>query len=147
VDLIRLTRAPLSVGSAYARLAVAGAGGVTVFIGRVRDDAVDGGQVAALFYEAHAPVALAELRALSARARRRFHLTEVLLWHRLGDLPVGTASVVVGAAAVHRAASFAGARYLIEELKRSVPIWKTDRVRRARPRRRSPRRPRGRSSG
>jgi molybdopterin synthase catalytic subunit len=143
---IRLSLRPLSVGRAYAELAHPKAGGITLFVGRVRPDRTRGGTVRALVYETHLGPARFALAELEREARRRFGLTGAVLWHRLGSLPVGTASVIVGAAAPHRDASFAAARFLIERLKSGVPIWKTDRARRARRRRRSPARRRGRSA-
>ena len=118
-----------------------------MFVGRVRPDAVASGQVTALFYEAHRAPALSRLREIESVARRRFGLTGAVLWHRLGTLPVGTPSVIVGAAAPHRDAAFRAARYLIDRLKSEAPIWKTDRARPARrPQARPARRP-GRSAG
>jgi molybdopterin synthase catalytic subunit len=134
---IRLTRRALSVAGAFRELEGDRSGGITVFAGRVRPDPVRGGTVTHLLYESHVEIARRELARLERDARRRFGLTGVVLWHRLGALPVGTASVIVGAAAPHRDAAFRGARYLIDRLKAEVPIWKTDR---ARPGRRPPRR-------
>jgi molybdopterin synthase catalytic subunit len=119
-----------------------GLGGVVLFAGRVRPDPVEGGRVEALDYEAHAAPARAQLRALERTARRRFGARRVVLWHRVGRVRVGEVSVLVGAACGHRAAAFEATRFLIEELKRSVPIWKTVRARRGR---RPPRRPRPRA--
>ena len=112
-------------------------GGVVVFVGRVRPDPMPRGRVAALDYEAHRPLALAALSNLERAARRRYGAAKVVLWHRLGPVPVGEPSVIVGVATGHRAPAFAAARYLIEQLKRQVPIWKQDRGRPVR-RRRSP---------
>jgi molybdopterin synthase catalytic subunit len=142
-----LSRRPLSVARAYAALEGPTAGGITVFVGRVRPDRLGPRRVTALFYEAHAAPAIARLEAIERTARRRFGLTGAVLWHRLGTLPVGTASVIVGAAAPHRDASFRAARYLIDRLKSEVPIWKTDRARPARRRRGPPARRRARSAG
>ena len=144
---VRLTDRPLPVARALRELSGPELGGIVVFAGRVRSDAVPTGRVVALEYEAHAPLALRELRALEKEARRRFGPGRYLLWHRLGRLPVGTVSVIVGAACGHRAQAFDAARFLIEELKVKVPIWKTDRARpgRRRPLRPSPRA--GRSTG
>jgi molybdopterin synthase catalytic subunit len=143
---VRVDRRPLSVARAYDHLGGPSAGGVTVFVGRVRPDRTGGGVVHALFYEAHVGPARAALTALERTARQRFGLTGVVVWHRLGTLPVGTASVIVGAAAPHRDASFRAARFLIERLKSDVPIWKTDRARPVRRRRGPPGRHRGRSA-
>ena len=130
----RLSQAPLDVGSAYRALAAPNAGGVAVFVGRVRPDRLRSGTVRSLFYEADVRVAMRRLQELERTARVRFGLLRVILWHRLGTLRVGTPSVIVGASAAHRDAAFRGARYLIEALKREVPIWKSERVRPARPR-------------
>ena len=141
---VRLTRNRLSVSAALRELGGDELGGVVVFAGRVRPDRTPGGRVSVLDYEAHRPLALAALAELERTARRRFGLGRVVLWHRLGPVPVGAPSVVVGAAAGHRAAAFAGARYLIEQLKAKVPIWKAERARPARRRRPRPGGPAGR---
>jgi molybdopterin synthase catalytic subunit len=140
---IRLTRRALQVARAEARLASKGAGGVVVFAGRVRPDRRRGTRVVALDYEVDLVPALAQLRKVERDARRRFAATDLLLWHRLGRVRVGEVAVVTGAACAHRAEAFDAARYLIDQLKATVPIWKEER---ARPSRRRPRRP-GRSGG
>jgi molybdopterin synthase catalytic subunit len=135
---VELTRRALSVPRAYDALADERSGGVVVFVGRVRPDATRQGTVRALDYEADEVPALRALSEIEAEARRKFGATRTVLWHRLGRLPVGAASVIVGAAAPHRAEAFEAARYLIERLKQDVPIWKSDRVRPARRPRRPP---------
>jgi len=137
---VRLTRRPLSVSAAMRSLAGDDLGGVVVFAGKVRPDLTSQGRVAALEYEAHVKVALAALAQLERTALHRFKVGKVVLWHRLGRVPVGEPSVIAGAAAAHRAAAFAAARYLIEQLKVTVPIWKLERARPAR-------RPRSRRAG
>lgn len=144
---VRLTRRPLSVTAALASLAGRELGAVVVFAGRVRPDRVAGGRVTRLDYEVDVPIARRELGRLEAGARRRFGAQEVVLWHRLGPVRVGEISVVTGVACGHRAPAFAAARYLIEELKHSVPIWKTERARPSRRPRRPPSRRPARSSG
>ena len=129
---VRLTARPLSVATAMRALEGPGSGGVVIFAGRVRPDRTRAGPVVALEYEAHGPPALARLRLLERAARRRFGARRIVLWHRVGRLRVGEVSVIVGTACAHRAEAFASARYLIEELKAVVPIWKTARARPAR---------------
>jgi molybdopterin synthase catalytic subunit len=126
---VRLTRRPLSVAAAYRELDDPACGGVVVFVGKVRPDRGRRGRVVALDYEADVPMARAQLEALGRAATRRYGAPCTVLHHRLGRLPVGTISVIVGAAAPHRRAAFAAARFLIERLKREVPIWKADRRR------------------
>jgi molybdopterin synthase catalytic subunit len=144
---IRLTSRPLSLAAAIRSLEGSGLGGVTVFAGRVRPDAAPRGRVVALVYDVHRAPALRRLKEIARTAERRFGAGRVVLWHRTGRLAVGEVAVVVGAACGHRAPAFAAARYLIEELKASVPIWKTERARSGRPRPRRRARRAGRSTG
>ena len=139
---VLLTARPLRVDRAYAELARGADGAVALFVGRVRPDRDRRGTVTHLEYEAHRAPALTALAALDRAARGRFGATRAVLWHRVGRLGVGTASVVVGCAAPHRAAALAGCRYLIERLKAEVPIWKTEERARPARRRRAPPGPR-----
>ncbi len=144
---VRLTGHPLSVSAAMRALSGRGLGGVVLFAGRVRPDLGPSGPVVALVYEIHEMPALRRLRELEGAARRRFGAERVVLWHRFGRLKVGEVSAIVGAACAHRAQAFAATRYLIEELKASVPIWKTERARPSRRPRPRPSRRVGRSAG
>lgn len=142
-----MTRRPLSLSSASASLRGPGLGGVVLFAGCVRPDATRSGRVRALLYEADPVMARRELGRLEDTARQRFGAERIVLWHRVGPVRVGEISVIVGAACGHRAPAFDAARYLIEELKSSVPIWKTEPVRSARRPRRRPSRTEVRSAG
>lgn len=144
---VRLTRARLSFPAACRALEGPGLGGIAVFAGRVRPDATRRGRVAFLDYEAHRPLALLQLAELERAARRRFGARRVVLWHRVGPVAVDEVSVIVGAGAGHRAEAFAAARFLIEQLKTRVPIWKTERARLGRRPRRRPGGPASRSAG
>jgi molybdopterin synthase catalytic subunit len=143
---VRLTARPLSVAAAWRALQGEGAGGVVLFAGRVRPDRSAAGRVEAILYESHRAPALAVFRTLAATAERRFGATALVLWHRTGRVAVGEVSVIVGATCGHRAEAFRAARYLIDRLKVTVPIWKTERSRPAHRPRRSPARRGGRSS-
>jgi molybdopterin synthase catalytic subunit len=142
---IRLTPRRLRVEQAIHELETPRAGGVTIFLGRVRPDQSSAGRVTALFYESHRALALRSMRALVREATARYQLRRVVLWHRLGTVAVGEVSVIVGVAAPHRAEAFAAARVLIDRVKSEIPLWKMDRVRHVRrPRkRRAPRGERG----
>jgi molybdopterin synthase catalytic subunit len=126
-DWIVLTSEPLPVDAACSFAVRPDCGGLVVFVGTVRDHAPGREAVHALEYEAYAEAAESRLRALASSARRRWPaLGRIVLWHRLGRLEVGEASVVVVASAPHREEAFAGARYLIDTLKKTVPIWKRE---------------------
>jgi molybdopterin synthase catalytic subunit len=144
---ISLTASAIDPARAFRELAVEGAGGIAVFVGRVRPDRVRRNVVRALEYEADRTMALRAMEDLARKVERSPGVRKVVLWHRVGTLPVGAVAVVVGAAAGHRAEAFRAARQLIERVKRDVPIWKSDRVRPARRPRRRPRPRVARSSG
>ena len=129
---VRIGPRPISVARAYRELEDPKSGAVALFVGRVRPDRLGGRTVAALLYEAHEAPARRALAQLERDARSRYRARRVLVWHRVGVLPVGTPSVLIGVAAAHRAEAFAACRHLIDALKATVPIWKTDRARPAR---------------
>ena len=129
---VRLSARPLSAAEAVRALEGPALGGIALFIGRVRPDRVAAGRVVALDYETDRRRAIRRLREIGTAAEHRFDARRVVLWHRTGRVPVDEVAVIVGAACGHRARAFAAARYLIEELKGSVPIWKSERARRAR---------------
>jgi molybdopterin synthase catalytic subunit len=143
----RLASAPLSLPDAFAELSDPALGGVAVFAGRVRPDRTGRGPVVALVYEAHTVPAIAALERIEDEARRRFGAQRTVAWHRVGRVRVGEVAVIVGAACGHRREAFAAARYLIEQLKRTVPVWKEVRARPGRRPRRRRGRPGARSSG
>ncbi len=120
-----LTNAPLDLGRLVARLSAPARGGVACFLGVVRDHH-DGRAVESLDYAAYEPMAEAECARIVAEAQARWPV-EVALEHRLGHLAVGDGAVAIAAAAAHRDPAFAACRYVIEELKRRVPIWKRER--------------------
>ncbi len=124
----RVTSSPLDSGALIAMASDAGAGAVALFIGTVRDSssARAGHAVLRLEYEAYVPMAERELKLIAAEAAEQLGLLNVLVHHRIGVLAIGEAAVVVVVASPHRAAAFDGCRYVIEELKKRVPIWKRE---------------------
>lgn len=100
-------------------------GAVVVFDGIVRDN-TRGRQTLHLDYEAYEEMALKQMRELAAEARDRFHVRHVAIVHRLGRLMVGETSVLIVVASAHRAQAYEASRFLIDTLKRTVPIWKKE---------------------
>ena len=124
VRLVDIRETPLDVDEVCAALDDPASGGLTVFVGRVRDH--DGGAgVSGLGYSAH-PSALERLREVCEQVAER-HGVDVAAVHRVGDLAIGDIAVVVAAAAGHRGDAFAASRDLIDTLKATVPIWKHQR--------------------
>jgi molybdopterin synthase catalytic subunit len=109
-----------------ARLLDDRAGAYASFEGWVRDHN-QGRAVAGLAYEAYAALAEAEGAKVLAEARAKFEIVEVACVHRVGELALGELAVWVGVSAAHREAAFAACRYVIDELKARVPIWKRER--------------------
>ena len=101
------------------------AGACVTFEGWVRDHN-DGAPVLALEYEAHGAIAVQEGSRIVAEARDRFALVTVHCVHRVGKLAIGDCAVWVGVSAAHRGAAFEACRYVIDETKRRVPIWKKE---------------------
>jgi molybdopterin synthase catalytic subunit len=122
VRLVDLREAPLDVAEVVASLDDAASGGLTLFIGRVRDHD-HGLGVSGLEYSAH-PSALDALRRVCADVAERFDVHAIAVVHRIGRLAIGDVAVVVATSSAHRGTSFDASRALIDTLKAEVPIWK-----------------------
>jgi len=99
-------------------------GGVASFLGLVRDHH-EGRPVLRLDYSAYGEMAEAECGRIVAEAEARWRVA-VALRHRVGSLAIGDTAVAVVAASAHREEAFAACRYVIEEVKRRVPVWKRE---------------------
>ena len=100
-------------------------GAVCVFDGIVRDN-TRGRLTLFLDYEAYEEMALSQMRGLAAEALTKFPIRDIALLHRLGRLEVGETSVLIVVASAHRGAAFDACRWLIDTLKKTVPIWKKE---------------------
>lgn len=127
VDWIGLTDRVLATEAATAWATTARSGAVVCFLGVVRDHAEGREGVHALTYEAYEEKAVERLREIAAAARRRWPAVErLVLLHRVGEVPLSEASVLVVVSTPHRAESFEAARFAIDTLKETVPIWKQE---------------------
>ncbi len=100
-------------------------GAALVFEGVVRNQ-TRGRRTLYLDYEAYDEMALQQMEALATQALQQFQIRDVALVHRLGRLEIGETSVLIAVASAHRAAAFEACRWLIDTLKRTVPIWKKE---------------------
>jgi molybdopterin synthase catalytic subunit len=124
---VALSADPLPVAVASAWVVRPDCGATVVFTGTARDHAPGRPDVHRLEYEAYEEPALARLQAVLDEARRRWPaIGRVALLHRTGGVAIGEAAVVVAVSAPHRAEAFDAARFAIDELKRTVPIWKRE---------------------
>lgn len=119
-----LTDQPLDLSALIAHVVAPERGGVAAFLGMVRNHH-EGRDVVRLEYSAYPKMAEAEGTAILVEAEARWPI-RVAARHRVGALAIGDAAVAVAAAGAHRAEAFEGCRYVIEELKRRVPIWKRE---------------------
>lgn len=123
--MVALTNRPIDVAELISQLTAPESGGIDLFIGTTRNHA-NGRDVLRLEYEAFEPMAVEQMEHLERRARGRWPLHRVVIVHRLGIVPAGEASVVIGVSAGHRKEAFEACRFLIDTLKQEVPIWKRE---------------------
>ena len=116
---------PLDPSAVLAEVAGVGNGASIIFVGTVRD-VNDGRAVSGIEYTTYETMAVRELEVILAEAASRFGTTDVVVEHRVGRLGLGEASVVIAVAHPHRAQAYDASRFIIEELKRRVPIWKRE---------------------
>ncbi len=117
--------APIDTLDVLARMKQGGDGAAVVFEGVVRNQ-TRGRRTLYLDYEAYEGMALRQMESLAEQALKQFQVREVALVHRLGRLEIGETSVLIVVASAHRAAAFDACRWLIDTLKRTVPIWKKE---------------------
>jgi MoaE-MoaD fusion protein len=120
-----ITHDPIDSQTAVSNLKRGDDGAIVVFEGTVRNQ-TRGRKTLYLDYEAYEAMALQQMEALAGEALGKFPIRDVELIHRLGRLEIGETSVFIAVASAHRAAAFDACRWLIDTLKRTVPIWKKE---------------------
>ncbi len=120
--MIEITRSPIDIEAVEAAVGDPEHGGSALFLGTTRAES-EVREVTAITYDVYEELALAEMHAIARECLQRFD-AKVAVVHRVGRVKVGEASVACAASARHRPAAFEACRYLIDELKRRVPIWK-----------------------
>ncbi len=122
---VRLQREPIDADTLLAQLKHGEDGAVVVFDGIVRNH-TRGRRTLYLDYEAYEEMAIAQMQTLARDAKHRFGAREIALVHRLGRLQIGETSVWIAVASAHRAQAFEACRWIIDTLKKTVPIWKKE---------------------
>ena len=120
-----LVSRPLDPSALLAETGRSANGATLLFVGTVRDTN-DGRAVTGIDYTAYAAMAERELEAIASEAADRFGTPDVVIEHRTGSLELGEASVAIAVAHPRRAQAYDASRWIIEELKRRVPIWKRE---------------------
>ena len=116
---------PIDVAQLLARVSGDGNGAIVLFLGTVRD-VNDGRNVTGIEYSAYRSMAERELASIVEEAAALGDSNDIAVEHRLGELAIGECSVAIAAAHPHRGRAFEAARYVIEEIKKRVPIWKRE---------------------
>jgi len=123
--VIDVVEVGISVDAVLAAVDGPGEGAAVLFVGRVRN-ATAGSAVTHLEYECYREMALAELTALASEAKSAHGAVAVSIVHRVGRLEIGDVAVAIAVSSAHRAEAYAASRWLIDTLKKRVPIWKKE---------------------
>jgi molybdopterin synthase catalytic subunit len=123
--MFRLTRQPIQLQELIDFVGSPEAGAIATFIGTTRNNN-EGRKVIALDYDAYDEMAEAELACLGAEAKKRWPIERIAIVHRVGPVQIGEASVAIAVSAGHRQPAFEACRFAIEEIKKTVPIWKKE---------------------
>ncbi|MEP6508677.1 MAG: molybdenum cofactor biosynthesis protein MoaE [Gemmatimonadales bacterium] len=120
-----MTKSEIDSTRIIAEVSESGNGATTVFIGTVRS-VNDGREVQSIEYSAYEPMAEKEILSILREASVNYGVKNIVAEHRLGEIKIGEASVVIVASDPHRAPALDALRYVIEQLKKRVPIWKLE---------------------
>lgn len=123
--MLALTSEPIDTAAIRASVSDSAFGAIVFFEGVTRDH-FEGRRVVRLEYEAYEPLALRMLQTICDEIQERWPGVRTAIVHRVGIVPLGEASVVIGIGSPHRAAGYEANRYAIEQLKARVPIWKKE---------------------
>jgi molybdopterin synthase catalytic subunit len=125
LNLFRVTNQALDLQELLDFVADPEAGAIATFIGTTRNHN-EGRRVIALDYEAYPEMAEKELARLGQEAKKKWPICRMAIVHRLGPVQITEPSVIIAVSSAHREAAFAACRFAIEEIKRTVPIWKKE---------------------
>ena len=123
--MFRVTKDPIDLNELVRYVTDPEAGAIATFIGTTRNNN-EGRKVIALDYEAYPEMAEKELARIGYDALKQWPICRMAVVHRLGPVQIGDASVIIAVSSAHRDAAFAASRFAIEEVKKTVPIWKKE---------------------
>jgi molybdopterin synthase catalytic subunit len=124
-EMIEITNNPIDIQYVIKSAESADAGAINVFIGTVRSKTAEK-KVIRLEYEAYEPMAILELKKIIEIAKEKWMLEGWAVSHRVGELNIGDVAVVVAVSTAHRKESFEACQFIIDSLKKTVPIWKKE---------------------
>jgi molybdopterin synthase catalytic subunit len=122
---ILVTEKPLNIDEAYSKVLSNEAGAVNIFSGTIRNK-TQSKEVLRLEYEAYKKMALKEMEKIAAMAENKWPVKNIVIHHRYGVLNIGDCAVIIAVSTPHRKESFQACEFIIDTLKKSVPIWKKE---------------------
>uniref|UniRef100_A0A0K8TTC0 Molybdopterin synthase catalytic subunit n=1 Tax=Tabanus bromius TaxID=304241 RepID=A0A0K8TTC0_TABBR len=126
MDYTELSKEPLDIGAINTLVLHESCGAVSMFIGTTRDN-FESKKVLSLEYEAYEPMAIKSMKSICSDIRSKWpDIKNIAIFHRLGLVPVKEASVIIAISSPHRESSLQAVSHAIDELKKSVPIWKKE---------------------
>ncbi len=123
--MFRVVRTPLDMQELVRYVTDPSAGAIATFIGTTRNNN-EGRKVIALDYDAYPEMAEKELRRIGDDAKKKWNIERMAIVHRIGPVQITEASVMIAVSAAHRDDAFQACRFAIEEIKKTVPIWKKE---------------------
>lgn len=123
--MFRVVREPIDLSELVRYVTDASAGAIATFIGTTRNNN-EGRKVIALDYDAYPEMAEKELRRIGDDAEKKWRIERMAIVHRIGPVQITEASVMIAVSAAHRDDAFQACRFAIEEIKKTVPIWKKE---------------------
>ncbi|HEX7232028.1 MAG TPA: molybdenum cofactor biosynthesis protein MoaE [Candidatus Binatia bacterium] len=123
--MFRVTDKPINLQELVDYVTDPEAGAIVPFIGTTRNNN-EGRTVIALDYEGYREMAEKQLARIGEEAKKQWPICKMAIVHRLGPVKIGEASVIIVVSSAHRDAAFAASRFAIEEIKKTVPIWKKE---------------------
>lgn len=123
--MIRITNNRLSLQEIMLELEDNSAGALSVFMGNVRNRGRSG-NVSEIYYESYSKMAEQKMREIENEAQTKWEIKKLVVFHRIGNIKVGEASIIIGVSSEHRNEAFEACKYVINNVKTRVPIWKKE---------------------
>jgi molybdopterin synthase catalytic subunit len=123
--LISITNNPLNLQEIMFELEDNSAGALSIFIGNVRNQGRSG-NVSEIYYEAYSEMAEEKMREIENEAQTKWGIKKLVAFHRIGNIKVGETSIIIGVSSEHRHEAFEACKYVINNVKTRVPIWKKE---------------------
>jgi molybdopterin synthase catalytic subunit len=124
-SLIRITNNRLSLQEIMPELEDKTAGALSIFIGNVRNRGRSG-NISEIYYESYNKMAEQKMREIENETKTKWEIKKLVVFHRMGNIKVGETSIIIGVSSEHRNEAFEACKYVINNVKTRVPIWKKE---------------------